>query len=588
MKKLLQDIVLFKISGIAAGWLLTMAATLRQEPGDCALLMAASALLGVLTVSFPDPKLRWLPRFTPLILLLPFRPPFLLCAAAAFSGGMFRLPAHRQILYFSGVGTGVLLALCAGDLLYRPLATATAIAAAMPALFALTIYKLPLKRSGKILFPLFFFLAAAANLLVFLVRENHPQTPFRAANAYGGWQIRFGENGNFHYTVGNWICRMPEDLMRHRETVLPAALQCSRENNQVLFVAAAPSATAKYFQEMPWVDQVFLLLEGFPARLLGKEIRESFYHGFAELEKIPRDLQLIYLSELPPMSSAASRKLLQKLRDFAPDAPIVLPRSLAGELDGTHPLPGCPGMMVWGGADPALTFEALEKRLALYDPDQVILPSGMLETLYSLADPPQELLPQPHSLLFRWENFLQTTFPALRHSIFPMILVSGLLLLRFWLERYPAAGAQNICTLNAAAFMAALLLLVEGLTAQPMLLWGRSPMPVLAMALALPPGAPGRGKCGILLIPALAAAYAGLYFSEPLALGGFFFLLFGASFCPMREDRFRSRYLHALGLLCGAVCYRLLPPGGEGLLYAGVLLLPNLWNHSDSSSSPKR
>ena len=147
------------------------------------------------------------------------------------------------------------------------------------------------------------------------------------------------------------------------------------------------------------MDQIFLLLEGFPAQLLSKDVRNSFYLGFAELDKIPRDIQLIYLSEMPAMSSRARLGLLQKLRDFAPDAPIVLPDFLAEDLPDHHPLPGAPGMTVWGGKSPALTFAALEERLLLYDPEQTILPAGMLEVLYSLADPQSAPPPLPSSLV---------------------------------------------------------------------------------------------------------------------------------------------------------------------------------------------
>ena len=169
-----------------------------------------------------------------------------------------------------------------------------------------------------------------------------------------------------------------------------------------------------------------------------------------------------------------------------------------------------------------------------------------------------------------------------------MILTAALLLLRFLLERYPGAGTQGICALNGAAFMASLLLLVEGVSDQPALLWGRSPMILLAMAFWLPPGAPGRGRSAFLLIPAIASAYAGLFFGEPLGITGGIVLIFAASFCPLREMKSRSQYLHAFGLLCGALLCQLLPHGAEGMIYALLLLLPNLRHYKDSSSSLKR
>ena len=100
-------------------------------------------------------------------------------------------------------------------------------------------------------------------------------------------------------------------------------------------------------------------------------------------------------------------------------------------------------MTVWGGKSPALTFAALEERLAHYDPAQAILPAGMLEVLYSLSDPQPAPPPAPSSLVQRWDKYLLQTMPKLRHGILPAILTAALLLLRFLLERYPSAGAQG-------------------------------------------------------------------------------------------------------------------------------------------------
>ena len=113
-------------------------------------------------------------------------------------------------------------------------------------------------------------------------------------------------------------------------------------------------------------------------------------------------------------------------------------------------------------------------------------------------------------------------------------------------------------------------------------------MLLLAMAFWLPPGAPGRGRSAFLLIPAIASAYAGLFFGEPLGIAGGIVLIFAASFCPLQETKFRMQYLHAFGLLCGVLLFRFLPPGAEGMIYALVLLLPNLRHYKDSSSSLKR
>jgi len=486
---------------------------------------------------------------------------------------------HRHLFQ-----TGALLAVAAGFSLGAGPLTHIATLRAALALFipAAAMLASDGMTNRKIAFPLFLLTGCG---LFLLGRPSTADRPFFASRGAAADISRDPNSGRSRIRIGGREYVFPEDFQRRAPDALTSALQPRAERLRALVVEEAPSAAAQKIAALPWTESV-RKLSYFPPASRGP-------HGPARFRRAMRQdpdarFDLVFVQEFPAASRSAQTMLFRTLlRRLAPGGVLVAPSECGAPVRGFRQtlLPGSQGTLRMWAADnvpTADTFPKLEAALKRRSVGRAeLLPGGMLETLYDLRPPERAVAALPETPFRRIRTELAGVLPG-ASALLP---AAAVLLLGFWLKRYPRRGENLAIFAKGAACMLGLLAIMEKAETFQLLISGPAAAFFGLVALGLPHRTehPARAAAAAVIaaaIPAAVLSFSPENIPDP-ARAGFFpaaavptALCFGISlWCGTGHKGAESaRCLHFAGMLFGAGLHMVLPAWAE--LATALALFP--------------